>query len=100
MRFYWVSLVVPSDAGKVKVTGTVRDGRFEHRWIRYAANGRVMNETVYWDDEMMSANSYSSEGAELPPEEAMARARELDNDDRQLLRLLLNIVHHGEPQRP
>jgi hypothetical protein len=99
LRFYWGSRVVPGAAGKLQVTGTVRDGRFEQRWIRYAANGTVTNETVYWDDEMMSASSYSSEGAELPPGEAAARAIQLDNDDRRFLRLLLNIVHHAKPQR-
>jgi len=99
LRFYWSSPVVPSAAGKLRVTGTVRDGRFEQRWFRYAANGRVMNEAVYWDDEMMSANSYSSEGAELPPRESAARAIQLDNDDRRLLRSLLNIVRHAKPQR-
>jgi hypothetical protein len=98
LRFYWGSQVVPSAAGKLQVVGTVRDGRFEHRWIRYAANGSVMNETVYWNDEMMTTRSYSSEGAELPSGAAIARARLLDYADRRLLRLLLNIVHHAKPR--
>ena len=99
LRFYWGSLVVPSAAGKLQVTGMVRDGRFEQRWFRYAANGKLMNEAVYWDDEMITANSYSSEGAELSPGEAAARSVQLDNEDRRFLRLLLNIVHHAKPQR-
>ena len=98
LRFYWGSLVVPSAAGKLQVIGTIRDGRFEQRWIRYSANGAVMNETVYWDDEMMSTRSYSSGGAELPPAAAIARARLLDYADRRLLRSLLTIVHHAKPQ--
>ena len=98
LRFYWGSLVVPSAAGKLQVTGIVRDGKFEQRWIRYAANGTVMNETVYWDDEMMSTRSYSPEGAELDPAAAGARARQLDNADRRLLRFLLTIMHHAKPR--
>ena len=98
LRFYWGSLVVPSAAGKLQVMGTVRDGKFEQRWIRYAANGSVMNETVYWDDEMMSTRSYSSEGVELPPATAIATARLLDYADRRLLRSLLLIVQHAKPQ--
>jgi hypothetical protein len=98
LLFYWGSLVVPSAAGKLQVVGTVRDGKFEQRWIRYAANGAVMNETVYWNDEMMSTRSYSSGGAELPPAAAIARARQLDYADRRLLRFLLIIVHHAKPQ--
>lgn len=98
LRFYWGSLVVPSAAGKLQVMGTVRDGKFEQRWIRYAANGRVTNETVYWNDEMMSTRSYSSDGAELPPAAAIERARLLDYADRRLLRSLLIIVHHAKPQ--
>jgi hypothetical protein len=97
LRFYWGSFVVPSAAGKLQVMGIVRDGKFEQRWIRYAANGAVMNETVYWNDEMMSTRSYSSDGAELPPAAALARARLLDYADRRLLRSLLNIVHHAKP---
>jgi len=99
LRFYWGSLVVPSAAGKLQVVGTVRDGRFEQRWIRYATNGSVMNDTVYWDDEMMTTRSYSSQGAELPPETAIARARLLDYADRRLLHSLLKIVHHAKPQK-
>jgi hypothetical protein len=98
LRFYWGSLVVPNAAGKLQVMGTVRDGKFEQRWVRYAANGAVMNETVYWDDEMMSTRSYSSEGAELPPAAAVERARLFDYADRRLLRSLLMIVHHAKPQ--
>jgi hypothetical protein len=98
LRFYWGSFVVPSAAGKLQVMGTVRDGKFEQRWIRYAANGALMNETVYWNDEMMTTRSYSSEGAELPPAAAIARARLLDYADRRLLRSLLIIVHHAKPQ--
>ena len=98
LRFYWGSLVVPSAAGKLQVIGTVRDGKFEQRWIRYAANGAVMNETVYWNDEMMSTRSYSSGGTALPPTTALARARLLDYADRRLLRSLLIIVHHAKPQ--
>ena len=30
LRFYWSSLVVPSAAGKLQVTGTVRDGRLNN----------------------------------------------------------------------
>jgi len=99
VRFYWGSQVVPSAAGKLQVVGTVRDGTFEQRWIRYSANGAVMNETVYWDDEMMSTRSFSSGGAELPPAEAIARARLFDDADRRLLRSLLTIVHHAKPQK-
>jgi hypothetical protein len=98
LRFYWGSIVVPSAAGKLQVMGTVRDGRFEHRWIRYATNGSVMNETVYWNDEMMMTRSYSSEGVELPPATAIARARLLDYADRRLLHSLLSIVRHAKPQ--
>jgi hypothetical protein len=98
LRFYWGSFVVPSAAGKLQVMGTVRDGKFEQRWIRYAANGAVMNETVYWNDEMMTTRSYSSKGVELPPAAAIARARLLDYADRRLLRSLLTIVHHAKPQ--
>ena len=98
LRFFWGSFVVPSAAGKLQVMGTVRDGKFEQRWIRYAPNGAVMNETVYWDDEMMSTRSYSSKGAELPPAAAIASARLLDYADRRLLRSLLTIVHHAKPQ--
>jgi hypothetical protein len=99
LRFYWGSQVVPSAAGKLQVVGTVRDGKFEQRWVRYAANGSVMNETVYWDDEMMSTRSYSSVGEELPPAAAITRARELDYADRRLLRSLLIIVRHAKPQK-
>jgi hypothetical protein len=99
LRFYWGSQVVPSAAGKVQVLGTVRDGRFEQRWFRYAANGSVINETVYWDDEMMSSRSYSSEGAELPQAASGAKARLLDESDRRFLRSLLTIVHHAKPQK-
>jgi hypothetical protein len=98
LRFYWGSLVVPSAAGKLQVMGTVRDGKFEQRWIRYAPNGAVTNETVYWDDEMMNTRSYSSEGAELPPAAAIEKARLLDYADRRLLRSLLIIVRHAKPQ--
>jgi hypothetical protein len=100
LRFYWGSQVVPSAAGKLQVVGTIRDGRFEHRWIRYAPNGAVTNETVYWDDEMMSTRSYSSEGAALAPAAATEKARLLDDADRRLLRSLLIIVHHAKPQLP
>ena len=99
LRFYWGSQVVPSAAGKVQVLGTVRDGRFEQRWFRYAANGAVINETVYWDDEMMNTRSYSSEGAELPQAASGAKARLLDESDRRFLRSLLTIVHHAKPQK-
>jgi hypothetical protein len=98
VRFYWGPQVVPSAAGKLQVGGTVRDGKFEQRWIRYAANGALIKETVYWDDEMMSTRSYSSGGAKLPPAAAIARARLLDSADRRLLRSLLTIVHHAKPQ--
>ncbi|HYZ74567.1 MAG TPA: hypothetical protein VE641_15930 [Chthoniobacterales bacterium] len=98
LRFYWGSLVVPSAAGKLQVMGTVRDGKFEQRWIRYATNGSVMNETIYWNDEMMTTRSYSSEGVELPPATAIARARLLDYADRRLLRSLLLIVRHAKPR--
>jgi hypothetical protein len=97
LRFYWGSLVVPSAAGKLQVMGIIRDGKFEQRWIRYAADGSVMNETVYWNDEMMTTRSFSSEGAELPPAAAIARARLLDYADRRLLHSLLIIVHHAKP---
>ncbi|HEX6562992.1 MAG TPA: hypothetical protein VF020_01845 [Chthoniobacterales bacterium] len=99
LRFYWGSFVVPSAAGELQVMGTVRDGKFEHRWIRYATNGSVMNETVYWNDEMMTTRSYSSEGVQLPPATAIARARLLDDADRRLLRSLLTIVRHAKPQK-
>ena len=98
LRFYWGSLVVPSAAGKLQVIGTVRDGKFEHRWIRYAANGAVENETVYWDDEMMTTRSFSSEGAELAPAAGLERARLLDYADHRLLHSLLIIVRHAKPQ--
>ena len=98
LRFYWGSQSVPGAAGKLQVVGTVRDGTFEQRWIRYAPNGTVMNETVYWNDEIMNTRSFSSEGAELPPTEAMEKAKVLDDADRRLLHSLLKIVHHAKPQ--
>jgi hypothetical protein len=96
LRFYWGSRVVPSAAGRLQVAGTVRDGKFEQRWLRYAANGAVINETLYQNDELISTRSYLPNGMELPPGAAMARARQLDNVDRQLLRLLLAVTHHAK----
>ena len=98
LRFYWDSQAVPGAAGKLQVVGTVRDGTFEQRWIRYAPTGALMNETVYWNDEIMNTRSFSSEGAELPPTEAMEKAKVLDDADRRLLHSLLIIVHHAKPQ--
>jgi hypothetical protein len=96
LRFYWGSQVFPNAAGKPQVIGTVRDGKFEHRWIRYSPNGSVTNETVYWDGEMMTTRSFSSEGAELSAATAIARARQLDEADHRLLHSLLKIVHRAK----
>jgi hypothetical protein len=96
LRFYWGSFVIPSAAGKLQVDGMVRDGKFEKTWLRYAANGTMMNATKYQNDQLISARSYSSNGVELPPAAAMAMARRLDYADRQLLRSLLAVTRHAK----
>lgn len=95
VRLYWGSRAVPVAAGKRQVTGSMLNGQFAERWVRYAANGNVMNESVYQRGNLVSAHSFSPDQKELSPTESRIVALKLEAADRRLFDALLAVTKNA-----
>jgi hypothetical protein len=95
VRLYWGSRAVPGAAGKRQVIGSMLNGQFAERWVRYAANGNVMNESFYQNGKLVSAHAFSPDQKELSPTESRIVALKLEAADRRLFDALLAVTKNA-----
>jgi hypothetical protein len=86
------SQVNPAAAGKTETNGAFLDDSPVGEWSAQDQTGRVFNTRVYEHGRIISARGIDDQGQPLSTEAAMARARQLEAADQQLVNTLLAFL--------